>query len=284
MGDALQAGFVAELLHAEAARVGHDAARRLLADNGVSSRWGGDALTTWARALESRVHELAASVAAQRPRDLASRASWARAAFEARGIDPRDLVASLEALRDAALAAVPEDDASLVSGVIDAAIDAARGPAPEVPAELSPDAPNGRLAGEYLLALLEGERLRALALIRDAVAGGRASVPDVYQHVFIPVLRDLGRMWHLGEVNVAEEHFATATTLISMSQIAPLAPRAPSNGRSVLAATVAGNTHEVGVRMVADRLEWEGWRVVYLGPNVPAEDLAQAAVDFGVDV
>ena len=40
-----------------------------------------------------------------------------------------------------------------------------------------------------------------------------------------------------------------------------------------------GNAHEIGVRMVADRFEWEGWRVVYLGPSVPPEDLGQAAAD-----
>ena len=91
-------------------------------------------------------------------------------------------------------------------------------------------------------------------------------------------------MWHLGEVSVAEEHFATATTLMVMSQLAPLArPMAPV-GRTLLAATAAGNAHEVGIRMVADRFEWAGWRVIFLGTNVPAEDLALAATDFGVDV
>lgn len=284
MADALQHDFVAELLRVEAAAIARDAARRMTDANALRTRWSGDATGMWAGAIESRVHELAAAIAAQRPEYLAARAAWARTAFEARGVDPGDLVKSLEALRAAAIAAVPEEDARVVSHTIDAAIDAARRPTVEPPAELVPDSPHGRLAAEYLLALLEGDRLRALGRIHDAVSGGRLGVPEVYRHVYMPVLRELGRMWHLGEVNVAEEHFATATTLMSMSQIAPLAKRASANGKSILAGTVAGNTHEIGVRMVADRFEWEGWRVVYLGPSVPAEDLGQAAADFGVDV
>lgn len=281
--DSFQLGFVAALLRAEADAIARRAAR-LLIDQGLSDGWGPEAPVVWGEALESRVLELAAAVGSGRPGDLADRAAWARVAFEARGTPARDLARSLRALRQAALEAVPEEDAATILAAMDPAIVAAEAPVAELPVELSTSAAHGKLAAGYLLALLEGDRLRATRMVYEAVRGGVLGVPEAYTRVLLPVLRELGRMWHMGEIHVAEEHFATATTLIAMSQLAPLAAVKPANGRVLVAATVAGNLHEIGVRMVADRFEWEGWRVVYLGPSVPAEDLAQSVQDFGAEV
>ena len=280
--DPFQREFVAQLLRSEAPAIAARAAT-VMGQIGAQGHWGADSHLAWREALESRVQELASSIGVGCPDELARRAAWARVAFEARGANVADLVLSLRALKRAAIESVPSEDSALVASALDGAIQAAESPAREPPPELSADAPHGRLAARYLLALLEGDRLRAARLVHDEVGAGRIGVPEVYRWVFMPVLRELGRMWHLGEVNVAEEHFATATTLAAMSQLAPLATRKPETGRALLAATVSGNAHEVGVRMVADRFEWEGWRVVYLGPSVPPEDLAQATVDFGVD-
>lgn len=42
---------------------------------------------------------------------------------------------------------------------------------------------------------------------------------------------------------------------------------------------MAGNQHDLGVQAVADLFEVDGWKVIPLGANVPAEDLGEA-VDF----
>jgi methanogenic corrinoid protein MtbC1 len=91
-------------------------------------------------------------------------------------------------------------------------------------------------------------------------------------------------MWEMAEIDVAEEHFATATTQMVMAQLYSYLKRKPSNGRTVVAATVSGNHHELGIRMVADFFEMEGWRAVYLGPGVPPDELATAVVTFGADL
>jgi methanogenic corrinoid protein MtbC1 len=61
-------------------------------------------------------------------------------------------------------------------------------------------------------------------------------------------------------------------------------PRKEWNGKTAVVAAAEGNLHQIGVRMVADFLEMDGWRAVYLGASVPAEDLALAVVDFQADV
>jgi len=93
-------------------------------------------------------------------------------------------------------------------------------------------------------------------------------------------VREIGRMWHTGEVSVAEEHFASDTAQMVIAQLQSRATMAPSNGRTMLAASVAGNRHDLGTRILANLFEAEGWRVVCLGGDMPGSDLAQAVIDF----
>jgi MerR family transcriptional regulator, light-induced transcriptional regulator len=91
-------------------------------------------------------------------------------------------------------------------------------------------------------------------------------------------------MWVLGEINVAEEHFATATTRLVMAQLQARTLGRPANGKTVVAAAVAGNQHDLGIQMVADLFEAGGWRAIQLGANVPGEDLAQAVEFYNADL
>jgi methanogenic corrinoid protein MtbC1 len=54
--------------------------------------------------------------------------------------------------------------------------------------------------------------------------------------------------------------------------------------RSMLAAAVPGNAHDIGLRMVTDMFRLAGWRCLFLGANVPASEIANAAVSQDVDL
>jgi len=91
-------------------------------------------------------------------------------------------------------------------------------------------------------------------------------------------------MWLANEINVAEEHFASQTTKMVMAQLVPRATLQPPHGKTMLAAAVAGNQHDIGLQAVADFFEMDGWRTVLLGANVPARDLVQAVDCFAADL
>ena len=69
-----------------------------------------------------------------------------------------------------------------------------------------------------------------------------------------------------------------------MSQLLSQATIQPPNGKTVLAAAVAGNQHDIGLHAVADFFEMAGWRTVRLGADVPIADLAQAVEFFAADI
>lgn len=144
-------------------------------------------------------------------------------------------------------------------------------------------APLDMLAKEYMAFLLAGNRHKAGQRILEAVQGG-VLVRDIYLHVFQPTLYEIGRLWQRNEISVAEEHFFTAATQLVMSQLYPYIFASQRKEKSMMAACVGDELHEVGVRMVADFFEMDGWNTWYLGANVPSEAILQSITTNKPDV
>lgn len=139
------------------------------------------------------------------------------------------------------------------------------------------------LAQDYLQALRLGDRHRASRLVMDAVAAG-TSVKDVYLGVFQPVQYEVGRLWQTNKISVAQEHYCTAATQLIMSQLYPHIFALDRKGRAMVATCVAGDLHELGVRMVADFFEMDGWDTFYLGANTPHEGVIDTIVERRAEV
>lgn len=139
------------------------------------------------------------------------------------------------------------------------------------------------LARGYLERLRRGDRSGAGELIMAAVEEG-LTIREVYLDVFQPVLREVGRLWETNEMTVAEEHFCTAATQLVMSRLYPLLFRGERSSRRMVAACPGGALHEVGVRMVSDFFEMEGWSTYYLGANTPLDDIVATVRDRGADL
>lgn len=125
--------------------------------------------------------------------------------------------------------------------------------------------------------LAEVQRLNAQGLekmlTRATVALSR---PLLLEQVIIPLMEKIGDMWREGSLRIVHEHLASAivrTFLGSMNG----AFESPASGPNFIATTPAGQLHEFGALIAAATAASEGWRVTYLGPNLPAEEIAGAA-------
>jgi methanogenic corrinoid protein MtbC1 len=125
----------------------------------------------------------------------------------------------------------------------------------------------------YLGALLARNSGQARRVVTEAVAAG-VPIPDVYLDVLRPALYEIGHRWATGELNVAEEHYATAVTQQLLDELSARMRMPPSDGRLAVVSGTPGELHALGPRMVADFLEADGWEVLQLGASTPAEDLA----------
>jgi methanogenic corrinoid protein MtbC1 len=120
----------------------------------------------------------------------------------------------------------------------------------------------------YMEALRQGDRRRALTVVKQGIAAG-CSIRDVYLGVFQPAMYEVGRLWELNQITVAQEHLATAITQSVMAHFYGDLFLRPPNGRTMVATCTGAEQHQLGIRMVADFFEMDGWNVYYLGANVP---------------
>lgn len=225
---------------------------------------------------------LSQAIASDSPPLFASYIDWVRVLFDGLDIPAQELAESLEITRDVLHAHFPDADAT-VEHYIAIGLKHAEQESIAVPSFFDPSQPLSELARQYLDALRRGERAVASRLILDAVAGS-ATVKDIYLHVFQPSQREIGRLWQMNQLSVAQEHYCTAATQLIMSQLYPHIFSTSKHGRRLVATCVGGELHEIGLRMVADFFELEGWDTYYLGPNMPASSIVQTLIDRDADV
>lgn len=106
------------------------------------------------------------------------------------------------------------------------------------------------------------------------------SLEEVVEDVVGPLLRTIGEMWAEHRLNPYHEHMASTLVRQTLDQVFAMTIT-PRNAPVIVATTPAGQRHEIGAIMAATTAFAEGWRVVYLGPDLPAEDIAGAARDTG---
>lgn len=110
---------------------------------------------------------------------------------------------------------------------------------------------------------------------RTLVQASNAFSPhDLVTSVLAPALDEIGSRWESGEICIASEHAASA---MLRTQLGALLAAQPVNGKSpVVCTTPAGEQHELGALLAAVLIAMHGRRAIYLGANLPAEQIAQA--------
>lgn len=203
---------------------------------------------------------------------------WVRVLFRSLGMPLEWLLGSLDDIRVAAKEVLPASEASAAVRIIDAAL-ANPGAEDPIPlTELREDRPLGDLLARYVGGMLSGDRAGITRALLDA-ADTDATVADIYTYVLGPAQRELGRLWQLGRISAAQEHYATAVTQMVMSQLHNRMRLEQPRGLTIVGACVAEERHDVGLRMVVDFFEMDGWDTHYLGAGVPARDLVDIVAD-----
>ena len=126
----------------------------------------------------------------------------------------------------------------------------------------------------FLHALLERSAPRARE-VADSVLSAGVPVEDLYADVFAPALQEVGHLWAVDQISVAQEHYATSVTHALIATLSAEAPPATGQGRLAVVTSTPDELHLLGVDMVADVLRREGWEVVNLGAATPARDLVE---------
>lgn len=104
----------------------------------------------------------------------------------------------------------------------------------------------------------------------------RLSLDELLDGIVTPLMRTVGDRWHAGTMTPAHEHLASAGVRRLLGWI--IDQHAPAADAPVLLVTTpSGQWHELGAKLAAATAATMGWNVVYLGPNLPASVIAEAA-------
>lgn len=197
---------------------------------------------------------------------------WARTMLKERGIPERDLIDNIELMKEAIQQKLPEDDAGKLVEFIDAGLDSLQSLPHRSKTFLNSGEPLVEEARIYLDLLLAGKRKKAADLIEELVEDGQ-SIKEIYEHIFQKTQYEVGALWQSNKISVAHEHYCTAATQLIMSGLYPRIFSMEKSDKKLVACSVADELHEMGIRMVSDFFEMDGWDTHYLGANMSDEHL-----------
>jgi MerR family transcriptional regulator, light-induced transcriptional regulator len=129
------------------------------------------------------------------------------------------------------------------------------------------------LIDELLQAISELDLERAGRVLVQAT--NSFSPHDLVTTVLAPTLDELGSRWEKGDLCIASEHAASAMLRTQLGML--LAAQAVNGQAPVVCTTPAGEQHELGALLAAVVIAMHGRRAVYLGANLPVEQIVQAA-------
>jgi methanogenic corrinoid protein MtbC1 len=135
----------------------------------------------------------------------------------------------------------------------------------------------------YLKLLLSKQKIQATQYILELIEQ-EMDIKKLFIDVFQASQYELGRLWELNQITVAQEHFCTAATQNNMAMLTAKVMSQTPNGKSVVATCVGTEQHEIGIRIVSDFLEMEGWNTYYMGANVPTHSILWAIEENDADL
>lgn len=125
---------------------------------------------------------------------------------------------------------------------------------------------------EVVRAMIDYDAARASRAVEEALA--LLPIEDVCLHLLQPALYEIGHRWARGEVGISTEHFASAFVIRKLGALFNLSQ--PEQGRGPIVATcLEGEMHEVGLLLTCLFLSRRGFSILYLGPNLPLDDLVK---------
>ncbi len=135
----------------------------------------------------------------------------------------------------------------------------------------------------YLNAILKSQTREAYKIIDNAKESG-LSILDIYEQILTKAMYEIGLLWHKNVITVDREHYATSVTQTVMSSFYNELFDKPRVNRVLVSCAVGSELHEMGIRMISDVFEFNGWDTYYLGAALPKKALLDAIKEHNPDL
>lgn len=226
------------------------------------------------RNIDRNIAHLEESVHAVDHTLFSAHVAWTTSVLKSRNKNTESFYDSLNYIDKVCKRLLPSEDSSIISDYIFKSI---------IIGENTPDTISFVARGNYLHAyaqrylgfLLIGNRKGAYDLIHELVGNG-IEISDIYEQVFQVSQYEVGRLWEINKLSVAQEHFCTSSTQLIMASLYEKMFNSNEKKGVILGCSADDELHELGIRMVTDLFEMDGWDTYYMGANMPAESIVAA--------
>jgi excisionase family DNA binding protein len=122
--------------------------------------------------------------------------------------------------------------------------------------------------------LLAADQTGAWKVVEAAQASGK-DLRALYEDLLIPAMHTIGDRWESGAVTVAEEHAASQLMVRIISRLSSQITRRGVSKGTLVVGTSAIELHVLPLMIAADLIRLEGFDVLDLGCNLPADSFAE---------
>lgn len=242
---------------------------------GLLARYGDEGKEKCLQDAAYHLFYLAEAVKAESKELFSSYIEWAASMLQSRKVPKGVLTDNLHFMNQACGVLLPAAAHQVISGYIKNAVSRLKNINPLPETYLTNDNPLLPYAKKYLSCLLQGKREMARGVI-DELVKNKQSIHDIYEYIFEATQYEVGLLWQTNKITVAHEHYCTAATQMIMSSLYPYIFNTKRKNVMMVACSITGDVHEIGIRMVSDLFELAGWDTYYMGSGMPDTDILSA--------
>jgi len=127
---------------------------------------------------------------------------------------------------------------------------------------------------EFLSALIIGKHNECNNLVNNYLEKD-SSIKNLYEELLKKTLYKVGELWEFNKISVATEHLASAIVESILNQLYPTIISNEKINKLVIASCVENEYHQIGIKMISDVFEMNGWDALFLGSNLPTSELIE---------
>lgn len=215
---------------------------------------------------------LAQAIDLNTPSPFITYSKWLKGLMLDLGFPVTLIIENFKAMRAVLLESFPVDYHKIIAEYIDKGLEELQKDFVPDSSYIDPTSLYGKYAFEFLTFALAGKRHQASQLILSLVKKG-IPIKTIYLEVLQKVQYEVGHLWYTNKVSIAQEHYVTSLIQLVISLLYPYILNQEPNNKLLLGACVKGESHEIGLRMLTDIFEIEGWDTWFAGANLPDQEI-----------
>jgi len=145
----------------------------------------------------------------------------------------------------------------------------------------SPDSTLASLRADWIEACMEFDEVTAEQILNQAFS--LFPIESVCKDILQKGLTEIGDLWYENKLSVQQEHFASGLAMRRLDALLSAAP-APTKKQTIMVGCSANEWHTFTPLLLSLLLRRRGYKVIYLGANVPAERFTETIKEVKADL